>query len=167
MCLEINKQNNRSVVRPKHLWPKRPKVVCRDRERVSMNQVRNVTPPMFSKEASIQRMNLLSANNNCIKGLWSKSMFKGKGLEFSSHSLWTAHSPSLYSTTTDSLGFPGEKGRIWFWGLDRKPISVPSPTLLMPASHVNPYIPRHNHILSHTQGPHSLICRPHLHKASE
>lgn len=68
----------------KVLCPQRSQCVCRNKARVSMNQVRNVTPSMFSKAASMHKINLFSANNDCIKGPWSKSVLEGKSLEFSS-----------------------------------------------------------------------------------
>lgn len=49
----------------------------------SVNQVRDATPTLLSKAASIQKTNLFSAKNSCIKGLWNKSVLAERGLGFS------------------------------------------------------------------------------------
>ena len=82
--------------------------------RISMNQVRIVTPSIFDKAVNIQKINLFSANINCIKRPKSNSVLEGEGLEFSSCPLLIKHSPSLYPPLQASCVFPVEKQGICF-----------------------------------------------------
>lgn len=64
--------------------------------RISMSQVRIVSPSILSKATSIQKITLFSANNNCIKGPRCNSILEGKGLEFSLCALLIEYSPALH-----------------------------------------------------------------------
>lgn len=127
--------------------------------RISMNQVRIVTLYILSKAVNIQKINLFSANNNCIKGPKSNSILEGEGLEFSSCPLLIKHSPSLYPPLQASYVFPVEKeesvSRDWTINHFHSPLAH-----TLHAYKSNSHIPTLNrtHNYTYTQAPYSLVC---------
>lgn len=127
--------------------------------RISMNQMRIVTPCILSKAVNIQKINPFSANSNCIKGPKSNSILEGEGLEFSSCPLLIKHSPSLYPPLQASYVFPVEKeesvSRDWTINHFHSPLAH-----TLHAYKSNSHIPTLNriHNYTYTQAPYSLVC---------